>query len=268
MHEFVSIDGVIALPAEAKLDALSRAALYGAGVFTTIRIYDREPFLLPKHWRRLESNAIALGIDLSSITESVVKRALKKLVEKNNVENGRARVTLFDTSSTDLWRYDCPGETAMLISTADSRTAPEKLRLTVSPYQINSTSPLKDIKSTNYLERLIAREDATQRGFDDCVQLNERGEVASASMANLFWLKDGKLFTPSLETGCLAGTTREFVIENHECEKVRVGLDELRNADAIFLTSAGYGIALVAEFDGQKLRSIPHAITSLVNFAA
>ena len=263
VHDLVSIDGNLVSPADARLEAVSRAALYGAGVFTTIAIYDREPFLWDKHWRRLDSNSTVIGIDLSGITKTIVKRSLRSLLDANQVTNGRARITLFDRSASDLWPYGTQQNVIVLISTAEARSVSEDLRVTTSHFRINSTSPLKDVKSCNYLERLMAREDAIRREFHDCIQLNERGEVASASMANVFWVKDGELFTPSLETGCLAGTTREFVKDNLPCSRVTVDLDELRNADAIFLTSSGYGVAQVSEFDGRRFKKTDHPILGL-----
>ena len=152
----------------------------------------------------------------------------------------------------------------MLIMTADLRTVGENFKLTVSPHLINSTSPLAGVKSNNYLEKIIAKDEAKQRGFDEAIQLNERGEIASASTANIFWLKGGRLFTPSVETGCLAGTTRELVLENIDCEEVEVGIDELEAADEMFLTSAGIGIVHVANFNEQKLRQNDHSITKLL----
>ncbi|HKP70481.1 MAG TPA: aminotransferase class IV [Pyrinomonadaceae bacterium] len=264
MHDLVSIDGQIVDPVEARLDAVSRAALYGAGVFTTLAIYDREPFLWDKHWRRLDSNSTVIGIDLSSVTKTVVKRSLMSLIKANAVETGRARITLFDRSASDLWPYGSEQNVVVLITTGEVTNLTNDLRLTTSHHRINSTSPLKDVKSCNYLERLMVREDAVRRQFHDCIQLNERGEVASASMANVFWLKNGELFTPSLETGCLAGTTREFIKENLECSRVTVGLDELQSADAIFLTSAGYGVAQVSEFGGRVFASVDHPILRLL----
>ena len=96
------------------------------------------------------------------------------------------------------------------------------------------------------------------------IQLNERDEIASACMANVFWLSNGKLFTPSLETGCLPGTMREFMLENLECDEVEAGIEQIRSADEIFLTSAGIGVTQVAEFDGRRLAGEPHAITGLI----
>ena len=134
----------------------------------------------------------------------------------------------------------------------------------VGSYLINSTSPLAGIKSCNYLEKILALDEARNRGFDEAVCLNERGEIVSACMANLFWLTDGRLFTPSLKTGCLAGTTREYLLENLECLEVVRGIDALNNADSIFLTSAGIGVVQVSEINDQTLETEPHRIFSLM----
>jgi branched-subunit amino acid aminotransferase/4-amino-4-deoxychorismate lyase len=123
---------------------------------------------------------------------------------------------------------------------------------------------LAGVKSCNYLEKILAKEEARNRGFAEAIQLNERGEVSSACMANVFWLRDGILFTPSLRTGCLAGTTRGFILENLECEEVEVRIEELLSADEMFLTSAGLGVAQVSEFEGRKLRGEPHSIGGLL----
>lgn len=110
----------------------------------------------------------------------------------------------------------------------------------------------------------MAFEEARARGFDEAVRLNERGEVTSACMANVFWLKDGKLYTPSLQTGCLPGTTREHILENMECVEIGARIAELHSADDIFLTSAGIGVVQVAEFDGRAMRRDPHGILDIV----
>jgi branched-subunit amino acid aminotransferase/4-amino-4-deoxychorismate lyase len=73
-------------------------------------------------------------------------------------------------------------------------------------------------------------------------------------MANLFWAKNGEMFTPSLNTGCLAGTTREYVLEGLECREVEVGIEALEAAEDIFLTSAGVGIVQVDEFNGRPMQ--------------
>jgi branched-subunit amino acid aminotransferase/4-amino-4-deoxychorismate lyase len=202
--------------------------------------------------------------------------AIDELVHANGVRDGRARVTFFDESPTDLWPTAGPDRTSVLISTADRREVPEYFRLTVSPFAVNSASPLAGVKSCNYLEKLLARSEARSRGFDECIQLNERAEIVSAAMANVFWLKGDALFTPSLRTGCLQGTVRMQVLDGVEaarrvrpgnaivCTEVEAGIEELGRADEIYLTSAALGVVRVAEFEGRELRRESTFLTDML----
>lgn len=264
MHNSVSFNLAVLDRQDAQIPALAAAALYGKGVFTTLAVYDSQPCLWEKHWRRLRDNSITLGIGLSGFTEHTTRNALAELIDENNVETGRARITFFDEAGSGLWPFQSERDTSLLITTADFRPSPAAARLTTSPFRINSGSPLTGIKSCNYLEKLLVQDEARKRGFDECVQLNERGEIASASMANIFWLKDARLLTPALATCCLPGTTREFILENLACEEVATGIDALEAADDIYLTSAGVGVVHVAEFDGRRLNGERHPITELL----
>lgn len=242
----------------------SNILLYGKGVFTTISFRDGEPFLWERHWKRLTANAAKIGIDISCHREAAVKDTVVKVIGDLTAGTGRVRLSFLDESAAELWGGEGGQGTSLSIVTGEMRLVPSDLKITVSPYLLNSTSPLAGIKSCNYLEPLMSLRGASDRGFHEAIRLNERGEVASACLANVFWLKGGRLFTPSLRTGCLAGTTREFVLENLECEEVEAGIEALREADEIFLTSAGIGIVQPAEFDGRKLRCEDHPIKGLL----
>lgn len=264
MHEFVSFDREILRSKLANIQALSSAALYGSGIFTTVLIYEGEPFLWERHLRRLFVTAEKAGINISEFTKFDLAEFVYILIEKNKVANGRLRITFFDESGSGIWSSDNGQKTGLLITTANNRKITEEFRLSVSPYRNNTTSPLAGIKSCNYLEHLIAFEEARKREFDEALRLNERGEVTSACMANVFWRKGSVLYTPSLKTGCLAGTTREYILENLKCNEVEATLNELSSADDIFLTSAGIGIVQAAEFDGRPMRRRPHEILELM----
>jgi branched-chain amino acid aminotransferase len=214
MHLLINFNSRLLSASEASLRAISSAALYGKGVFTTIAVYDKQPFLWEKHWRRLNGDAEKIGVDLSNFSEEQVKDALAELIEKNKTKNARARITFFDEGASKIWQFGTNRKTGLLITTADARETPEVLRLTISPFLVNSTSPLAGVKSCNYMENLLALEEAERRGFGETIRLNERQEIVSASMANVFWIKNKKIFTPTLETGCLAGTTRAFLLDN------------------------------------------------------
>lgn len=249
MHEFVFFNQQIVSAENLFLPAVSSAVFYGKSIFTTVAIYNSQPFQWNKHWLRLNENAKKIGVDLSEFTEEIVKNSLSKIVEKNNLTKARARLTFFDESANKIWQIESKRETSFLITSADLRADNFESRIAISPFRINSTSPLAGVKSGNYLENILALEDAKAKGFDEAVRLNEREEIVSAAMTNVFWIKHGEIFTPSLETGCLTGTTRSFVLENFSVKETKVGLRKLKNADEIFLTSAGIGIARVKNFN-------------------
>jgi branched-subunit amino acid aminotransferase/4-amino-4-deoxychorismate lyase len=245
---------------DARVSAAASAALYGKGIFTTVAIYDAKPFLWEKHWLRLKANAEKSGIDLSVYSEEIARGAFAEIISVNDITHARARLTFYDESPSNIWSFPGERKTSLLIMTADLREISANYRLTVSPFRINSASPIANVKSCNYLEKITALEEAIRRGFDEAAQTNERGEIASACMANIFWLAEGKLFTPSLATGCLAGTTREFTMENSSCIENEIGLESLRKADAIFLTSAGIGVVQVSEFENRRFEPVSNEI--------
>jgi branched-chain amino acid aminotransferase len=264
MHNFISINGQIQKNNGGHASAMSSAAFFGKGIFTTIAIYESRPFLWEKHWRRLVDNAATIGIDLSEYTEAAIAESLCELLEQNNSVNGRARITFFDESESPIWSDSNEKKTSLSIITGDLRPVPKEFKLTVSPYLVNSKSPFVGVKSCNYLENILSMDEAKSRGFHESVRVNERGEITSGCMSNVFWLRDGKLFTPGLATGCLAGTTREFVLEYLECKEVIADLKLFQTTDEIFLTSAGIGVVQVAEFEGRRLEKRHHPILDLL----
>jgi aminodeoxychorismate lyase len=245
---------------KARVAPVSSAMLYGRGVFTTLAIYNSQPCFWPKHWQRLAAHAKKLDIDHTGCNEKNVGEALQKLIAVNQVQEGRARVIMLARSGRDIWKTKTPGakKTDLLIMTGEpQKLPPNGLSLAVSPYRANTFSPLAGIKSLNYLDHVLSWEEAQSRDFDEAVVLNERGEIVSATTANLFWARNGTLHTPTLSTGALAGVTRECVIElaNKRFLPLLEGVYEMQDlteADEIFLTSSSLGIAPVTTFDFRR----------------
>jgi 4-amino-4-deoxychorismate lyase len=257
MHARIIHNDRLLETAKAQLPALTSAMLYGRGVFTTLAVHRGRPFLWPEHWARLVAHAGRCGVRPGHFDQETVGGALVKLIDANEVEEGRARVTLLTRAVRGVWKAGGAGgaETDLLVMTGDARPVPEEgLALTLSPYRLNTLSPLTGVKSVNYLEHVIAWEEAHARDFHEAVVSNERGEIASATMANIFWVTRGTMHTPALITGALAGTTRARVLAL--AEELAVPLVEgtydashLGDADEIFLTSATHGVGLVTTYD-------------------
>jgi branched-subunit amino acid aminotransferase/4-amino-4-deoxychorismate lyase len=265
VHAVIYLNKTMVEATKARVAPVSSAMLYGRGVFTTIAIHDSLPFLWPKHWSRLAEHAEKLGLELTGLSEKSLGEALKKLIAVNRLEDGRARVILLARSGRDIWKTKGPGagKTDVLIMTGNpQQTSIAGLTLAVSPYRYNTSSPLTGIKSLNYLDHVLSWEEAQSRDFDEAVMLNERGEIVSGTMANIFWVKDGTVHTPTLSTGAIAGVTRETVIdvaEKHFIPLVQgvYEIGDLTEADQIFVTSSSLGVAIVTTFDFRQYSIAP-----------
>jgi 4-amino-4-deoxychorismate lyase len=259
MHSLIVYNHRLLEATKARGEILTAATLYGRGVFTTLAVYGGHPFEWTAHWQRLIEHARRASVDVDHLDEEKTRASLAKLIAMNEVRDGRARITLLAGAEATggIWGIESGSETKtnLLMMTGDARVVGEEgLAMTVSPYRVNTLSPLAGLKSVNYMDRIMAWEEARARDFDEAVTLNERGELASAVLANIFWAKDGTLHTPALSTGALAGTTRARVIAlAHELSIPAIEgvyeLSHLGEADEIFLTSAGLGLGLVTTFD-------------------
>jgi branched-subunit amino acid aminotransferase/4-amino-4-deoxychorismate lyase len=260
MHSVIYLNRIMVEATKARIAPVSSAMLYGRGVFTTLAVHNRLPMQWSQHWERLAAHAHKLGIELGTCTIKSVGEALQKLINVNQVELGRARVILLARSGRDFWRTKDTDsrKTDLVIMTAEAQLIPQTgLSLAVSPYRVNTSSPLTGVKSLNYLDHVLAWEEAQSRDFDEAVSLNERGEIVSATLANMFWTRNGTVHTPSLSTGAIAGITRQTVIEIAAESFIPLvegvyEMADLVEADEIFLTSSGLGVAPVTTFDFRR----------------
>ena len=215
-----------------------------------------------KHWARLVRDSAKIGIDLFGQTSDSLLDRLTETIAEDSILGGRARITVFDESASDIWSGGAKTDSKVEIITAGARTVSSEFAVTLSPFSVNPLSPLAGIKSCNYLENILTKKDAFKRGFDEAVRPNTEGIITSGTMSNVFWLKDGMLHTPPLSTGCLPGTTREYILEKIDCRESVIGVDELKTADALFLTSAGLGVVQVIHFDDITYATTSHPVLS------
>lgn len=244
----------------------SPSILYGKGIFTTIAIRGGEPLSWDKHWARLGRDSGTVGVDLAGFSEKTVFSELKKEITSSGLSDGRARLTFSDERSGEIWPAESSQSTTMSIMVGKRRAVPAKFSITASPYRVNIESPLVGVKSCNYLENLLAIEEAKGRGFHEALRINHNGHLTGGCISNVFWLKQGRLWTPHLDTGCLPGTTREYIIENLECEETRQPMDTLGTADSIFMTSAGLGVVRVHDLDNRPFDPIDHPILHVLKW--
>ncbi|MBD0325377.1 MAG: aminotransferase class IV, partial [Pyrinomonadaceae bacterium] len=159
MHSRIIYNHRLLETAKARGTLLTAATLYGRGVFTTLAVYEHHPFLWHAHWWRLIEHAARVHVDVSGLDEERASASLVKLIEANEVKNGRARLTLLAGTERGVWEIKGETKTELLMMTGDARVmSAEGLAMTVSPYRLNTLSPLVGVKSVNYLEHIMAWE--------------------------------------------------------------------------------------------------------------
>jgi branched-chain amino acid aminotransferase len=259
---FANVNGqVIAADAPA-LGVLDRGLLYGDGLFETLRAYDGVPFLLGEHLARLNASAVELRIS-EGLDPALIAHNISELLHLNGLRDAYIRITLTRGAHRGSLELDFTDRPTVCIIARPLRRLPPSLydpgsTAIIASIRQNADSPLPRHKTLNYLANLVAKTEARQRGADEAILLNTRGEVAEAASSNLFLVAGERLVTPSLEANILPGVTRAEVLRLAEeagmpAEERLVRPDELREAQEVFLTNSIVELAPLRALDGQPV---------------
>jgi len=254
------------LPIEdSRLSPGQAGVICGWGLFTTIRIVKGEAFSYERHWRRLEKDAAIIRLPMP-YNGPKVRVHLQEVIRANKVTEGCARIYLI-YNQIGMWRSDEPmSQVDLVIYTSPLPEYREPIRLGIRQHGRHAASPLAGVKSISWLPNVWAVAEAQKEGFDEVVLLNERGEVAECTAANIFVSKGEKVFTPPLTSGCLEGVTRGILMEI--APEAGVSLvehslkpEDFATADEVFISSTNRNIISVGEIAGQKIPNAPGPIT-------
>jgi branched-chain amino acid aminotransferase len=242
----------------------------GWGIFTTLRIAGGEAFAYERHWRRLEKDAAIIHLPMP-YSSAKVRLNLHEVIRANQVSEGAARVYLV-YNQVGFWQSDEKSlpEVDLIIYTAPLPQYREPVRLGLREHGRHAASPLAGVKTISWLQNVWAVAEAQRDGFDEVVLLNERGEVAECTAANIFAVKGGKIHTPPLSSGCLEGVTRGILFEIAPEAGIAVVEQALRpedlySADEVFITSTNRNLIGVGEIAGQKIATAPGPVTHQLN---
>jgi branched-chain amino acid aminotransferase len=229
----------------------------GWGIFTTLRISRGEAFAYERHWRRLEKDANLTHLPML-YTAAKVRVHLHEVIRANQVAEGCARV-YFVYNTVGFWQSDEKHpQVDLIIYTAGLPEHREVVRLGLREQGRHAAAPLAGVKSISWLNNVWAVAEAVKDGFDEVVMLNERGEVAECTSANIFAVKNEKILTPPLNSGCLEGVTRGILMEIAPEAGVSVLEQALRpedlySADEVFISSTNRNLISVSEIAGNKI---------------
>ncbi|MGB7981201.1 MAG: aminotransferase class IV [Candidatus Nanopelagicales bacterium] len=235
------------MPAEqATVAVLDHGFTVGDGVFETLKtaVADREvvPFALDRHVRRLARSAVGMGMPTPDADE--VRTALAAVCAANPdlAEGGRLRVT-YTSGPGPLGSERTEGAASLVVACSAAHPWPATTVLALCPWPRNERSPVQGLKSTSYAENVLALAHARSVGAGEALLSNLRDEVCEGTGSNIFLVIDDELLTPPLASGCLAGITRELVVE--WCQEAGIDVTQrpipdadLGSAQEIFITSS------------------------------
>lgn len=255
IHQFVFHNDRLMPITAVRLSPGQAGLMSGWGLFTTIRIVEGVPFAFERHWKRLLRDAQRTHCPLP-FEERDILAHLREVLRANQVQEGCARIYSI-YNQIGFWRSeeDFP-KADLLICSSGLPSHRETVRLGVREHGRHAASPLAGVKVTSWLNNVWNLYEAQQSGFDEVVLLNERGEVAECTAANIFCARDGVILTPPLSAGCLAGITRDVVLELGPAAGVPVEertlfLDDLYAAEEVFISSTNRNVVAVSEINGR-----------------
>ena len=258
LHRYILHNDSIVAASDCVLAPGQVGLLSGWGVFTTLRVSEGVLFAFERHWARIQRDAAAFHVALPQDPEKV-RRRLLDLVEKNHAQNATLRLVIVRNGG-GMWAGPSNGRESDLIAlTADSKDWGHGVKLALQANARHAACPFAGTKILSWAMNLTWLETAQHRGFDEVILLNERGEVAECTSANLFLAQGSQVWTPPLNSGCLPGITREVLLGEVHVPGFAIGEkpilpSELETADEVFITSTTRDLLPVLEVEGKTLR--------------
>ncbi|MER6512270.1 aminotransferase class IV [Nonomuraea sp. NPDC001636] len=256
----VWVNGELIDPAQATVSVFDHGLMVGDGVFETIKIVDGESFALTRHLDRLTLSAQRMDLPEPDV-EAIAEGVGKLLAAAPAWPLGRIRITY--TSGPGPLGSDRGNQgTTSIIIVDEQKPFPETADVAVVPWPRNERGALSGVKSTSYGDNAKALLHAKNQGAGEAIFGNLAGDLCEGTGSNIFIVRDGRLITPTLASGCLAGVTRALVLEWCGGEETDVPLQALYEAEEAFLTSTTRDIQPIRLVDRTELPTAPGPITA------
>jgi branched-chain amino acid aminotransferase len=268
MHRFLLHNGEVQDAHQKSLAPGQVGLLNGWGVFSTIRVADGVLFAFERHWERMRRDAARIRVPFPA-DAGQLKAQLLRLVEANSAWNSTLRVVVVRNRGGMFEGPDLERDVDVIAFTKDLNPWGNKVRLALKPHGRHAQSEFAGAKILSWCHNLTWYEEAHERGFDEVVLLNERGEVSECTSANLFVANGGEVATPPLKAGCLPGVTRELLLDEIRVPGISVVErtlmpQDLEGADQVFITSTTRDLLPASEIEGLRVQSKGAVVDELV----
>jgi len=268
MHRLVLHNNDILDAHQKSLSAGQAGLLNGWGVFSTLRVADGVLFAFERHWERMQRDAARIHVPFPTDCDAL-RSQLLRLVEANSAWNATLRVVVVRNRGGMFEAPDQERDFDVVAFTKDLNPWGSSVRLTMKAHGRHAQSEFAGAKILSWCHNLTWYEEAHERGFDEVVLLNERGEVSECTSANIFAANGGSVATPPLSAGCLPGVTRELLLDEIRVPGITVAERtlmpaDLERADQVFITSTTRDLLPAVEVEGLRVENRGTVVDELV----
>jgi branched-chain amino acid aminotransferase len=251
----------------ARISVFDHGFLYGDGIYETLRVYKGVIFMLDEHIERLFNSATLIGLKIP-LSPGEIRKAVYKTIKANRIQDAYARITVSrGTGQPGLDPDLCPKPTFLIFANKFKKYPEEYYKRGVNVAIVttkrNYAKALDPgIKSLNFLNNILAKMEAKKCGAYEALMLNYRGFLTEGTVSNIFFFKNGALYTPSIGSGILGGITRRIILDsaremNLKTREGNFRKEDIYRADESFLTNTTMEVMPVACIDNKKIRNSP-----------
>jgi branched-chain amino acid aminotransferase len=265
VNGLVWIDGALADAVDATVSVFDHGLTVGDGVFEALKAVDGRPFAARRHLDRLRRSAEGLGLRVP-FTDDDLRTAMAEVLASHDLPRARVRITV--TGGVAPLGSERGESTATVIVAAGhlKDVTPSTAVCTV-PWPRNERGALAGIKTTSYAENVRALATARARGCSEAIFATTTGLLCEGTGSNVFAVLDGRLVTPPLSSGCLAGVTRDLLLEVTDAVEEDIPMAAFLAADEVLLTSTGRDVQAVHQVDDRTLPAPgPHTAAAATAF--
>ncbi|MDJ0381712.1 aminotransferase class IV [Streptomyces sp. G-G2] len=255
------LDGALRDPDSAKVSVFDHGLTVGDGVFETLKAERGAAFGMTRHLDRLTRSARGLGLPDPDVDE--VRRACAAVLEAGSaaVPFGRLRIT-YTGGLSPLGSDRGEAGPTLVVALAPAARRPDTTAVITVPWVRNERSAVAGLKTTSYAENVVALAAAHRAGASEALFANTVGRLCEGTGSNVFVVLDGELHTPPLASGCLAGITRDLVIQWVGAKETDLPFEALERAEEVFVTSSLRDVQAVHRIDGRALSAVPGPVTA------
>ena len=236
-------------------DISDRGLLLGDGVFDTMLYQNNELTYYNDHYKRLKTAAKLLSFNFN-LTNEQLKNIITNLIKKNNFQN--KQIAIRTNITRGVYKrgldFDKSHKVGIYIklNLIPKSLFMKSIKLGIANIRRNSTSPISQNKTLNYLDNVIEKNRAAKNGYEDAIFLNIYEKVSCTTTSNIFYVQKNKIYTPPLKDGVLNGVMREQFLKKKIASTQTTSLNNLLKSDYIFLTNSVFGIRPVETISGSR----------------